>query len=354
MGNEMLELLTRLKEQSDKSRSYNEDQAKQGIVLPILRQLGWDTEDVEEVHPEFSIGQDRIDYALVLEGRPAVFIEAKRPSEDLDNESHEEQLLGYSFRQTVDLAILTNGLTWSFYLPREGGDWRSRKFYTLDITQQHVKDASSRLTELLSKSNIASREALESAKRIFKGKVRKDRIRETLPKAWNKIVLEPDSLLAELLAETTERLCGFKPDEEEAAEFIRQYRDRLKLTPPTTKVVQLPRRRNNDQIGAGEKKKYEKKYELVKDYLIPVVQLMEVERKTHSDAFKSIDKKLNVPPGCARSQCVRGLDFPTTQAFVEAVSSGDIVQIVKKKRPQKIELIERELKPLITRAQSSF
>ena len=77
MGNGMLALLTRLKEQSDKSRSYNEDQAKQGIVLPILRQLGWDTEDVEEVHPEFSVEQRKVDYALVLEGRPAVFIEAK-------------------------------------------------------------------------------------------------------------------------------------------------------------------------------------------------------------------------------------------------------------------------------------
>ena len=89
---------------------------------------------------------------------------------------------------------------------------------------------SSRLTELLSKANTYSGKALESAKRIFKGKVRKDAIRDTLPDAWNKIVGEPDSLLAELLAETTERLCGFKPDEAEAAEFIRQHQDILVLT----------------------------------------------------------------------------------------------------------------------------
>ena len=221
MESGILELLTRLKEQSDKHRSFNEDRTKLGIVLPILRRLGWNTEDVDEVYPEFSVEHRRVDYALVLEGRPAVFIEAKRPSEDLDNESHEEQLLDYSFRQTVGLAVLTNGLSWSFYLPREGDDWRSRKFYTIDITQQDETDASSRLTELLSKANTYSGKALESAKRIFKGKVRKDAIRDTLPDAWNKIVREPDSLLTERLAETTERLCGFKPDEAEAAEFIR-------------------------------------------------------------------------------------------------------------------------------------
>lgn len=347
MGNEMLELLTRLKEQSDKSRSYNEDQAKQGIVLPILRQLGWDTEDVEEVHPEFSIGQDRIDYALVLKGRPAVFIEAKRPSEDLDNENHEEQLLGYSFRQTVDLAILTNGLTWSFYLPREGEDWRSRKFYTLDITQQHIKDASSRLTELLSKSNIASKEALESAKRIFKGKVRKDRIRETLPKAWNKIVLEPDSLLAELLAETTERLCGFKPDEEEAAEFIRQYRDRLKLTPPNPKIVQLPKEENNDPPSSSRERSKQLKCAIM------VIKLMKGDGKTHTKAFQLVAKRRGINSQAVYSACTRVLRFSPqeqfhTQEFVEAVSEDKIIKRLKKKYPQQqqIELIERELKPL--------
>ena len=35
-----------------------------------------------------------------------------------------------------------------------------------------------------------------------------------------------------------------------------------------------------------------------------------------------------------------------TQEFVEAVDSGEIIQRVKKKRPQQIELIERELEPL--------
>ena len=116
---------------------------------------------------------------------------------------------------------------------------------------------------------------------------------------------------------------------------------------------------DDEEKAKGEQKKierrglrrYEKKYELVKDYLIPVVRLMKVEGKTHTEAFQLVDKNLGVPRGCASSQCTRTLRlFPEekfrTQEFVEAVSNGEIVQRAKKKRPQQIELIERELEPL--------
>ena len=103
------------------------------------------------------------------------------------------------------------------------------------------------------------------------------------------------------------------------------------------------------------KKKYEKKYELVKDYLIPVVRLIRVNGKTHAEAFQIIDNNLGFKDtsseGTTRSICIRGLRFFQkenfrTQEFIEAVSNGEIVQRVKKKRPKQIELIKRELEPL--------
>lgn len=45
-------------------------------------------------------------------------------------------------------------------------------------------------------------------------------IKETLPKAWKKIITEPDDLLIELLADTTEKLCGYKPNNEIVEEFL--------------------------------------------------------------------------------------------------------------------------------------
>jgi len=90
MEQELFPFLTRLREeQRSKIAAYNEDQAKQGIILPLLRRLGWDIEDPDEVRPEYSLEQRRVDYALATDRRVAVFIEVKRPSEDLDNANHE-------------------------------------------------------------------------------------------------------------------------------------------------------------------------------------------------------------------------------------------------------------------------
>ena len=98
-------------------------------------------------------------------------------------------------------------------------------------------------------------------------------------------------------------------------------------------------------------RKYEKRNELVRDYLIPVVRLMKVEGKTHTEAFQIVNNKLGLTTGTTSAQCVRGVRlFPEeefhTQEFVEAVESGEIVQRAKQNRPRQIELIERELEPL--------
>ena len=122
-----------------------EEATKQGAVLPILNQLKWNWFNVHEVVPEFSVGTGRIDYCLRINQRNAVFIEVKRTTEDL--ERHEKQLLEYSFEHGVDLAILTNGLIWWFYLPLVGGNWHDRKFFTIDIRQQNPSTASQHFNE---------------------------------------------------------------------------------------------------------------------------------------------------------------------------------------------------------------
>jgi hypothetical protein len=56
---------------------------------------------------------------------------------------------------------------------------------------------------------------------VISGKVVKNYlIKDTLPKAWSKLISEPDELLVELLAEATEKLCGHKPDNSTVENFI--------------------------------------------------------------------------------------------------------------------------------------
>jgi hypothetical protein len=217
---------------------FDEAATKQAIILPLLHDmLGWNTYNIDEVTPEFSVENRRVDYSLRLNNTNEVFLEVKKAGEDL--ERHQEQLLDYSFRQGVELAVLTNGLTFWFYLPTKKGDWKGRKFYTIDIIQQEIHDVAQKFMDLLSRANVQTGKALQIAESIYKGKLKKKVLEETLPEAWNRLISEPDSLLLDLLSGTTEKLCGFKPEINEVTRFLDRHEAQFLLS-PEEEVVQTP------------------------------------------------------------------------------------------------------------------
>lgn len=209
--------------------SFDEAATKQAIVLPVLHFCGWNTYNIQEVTPEYVVEGGKVDYALSDNNSVKVFIEVKKPSEDL--ERHQEQLLFYSFKQGIKLASLTNGISWWFYLPTEEAEWKERKFYAVDIMQQDSTDVASKFLDLLSKPNVLSSRAHQNATSIYKGQQKKRAINDNLPEAWNKLILERNDLLVELIAETTEKLCGFKPENSEVMEFINKNEDLFVLIP---------------------------------------------------------------------------------------------------------------------------
>ena len=196
----------------------DEASIKSGVVLRLLSLLGWNPFDVNEVKPEYTVESKRVDFSLRINSTNKVFIEVKRPNENL--EAHQEQLLAYSFREGVKQAILTNGITWWFYLPLNEGSWEQRRFFTADFFEQDQTAISERLIELLSRHNVASGDALKTAEDLYKGRQKRNILRDVLPKAWHKILNDPDDLLVELLVETTEKLSGFRPEIEEVEKFI--------------------------------------------------------------------------------------------------------------------------------------
>ena len=211
--------------------TLNEAQAKRSVIERILEFLGWDIYNYNEVKLEHGVGTRRVDYALRITGANEVFIEAKKPGEELEN--HQEQLLDYSFKEGVDLAILTNGIAWWFYLPLKKGVWKNRKFYTIDILVQETEVIVKKFGCFLSRENVASGEAVRQAESILERSQRDKIIKERLPEAWNKVIknaVSPDSLLVDLLAETAEEVCGFKLENDEILGFIRSHHEKWLLS----------------------------------------------------------------------------------------------------------------------------
>jgi predicted type IV restriction endonuclease len=205
MREQIIRFLNEIRSNAAKIAAYDEAATKQGLILRLLSLLGWNTFDTDEVRPEYSVEGKHVDYSLAINNTNEVFVEVKRPSQELEN--HEKQLLDYSFHQGVDLAVLTNGLIYWFYLPTAKGAWTKRKFYTIDILAQDPSEVASKFTDVLAKDKVSSGSSIKECRRIYESKLKKTIILETLPEAWNKILGEANSLLADLLSETTERLC---------------------------------------------------------------------------------------------------------------------------------------------------
>lgn len=148
--------------------TFKEARIQLSIILRILNLLDWDI--FREIIPEYGVENRSVDYALQINGDNEVFIEAKNPQENLEN--HQEQLLDYCFREGVELAILTNGIEWWFYLPLKKGTWNDRKFYTINILEQEIEDIVDKFALLLSRQNVASGKAVQNAKSILKSRQR--------------------------------------------------------------------------------------------------------------------------------------------------------------------------------------
>ena len=214
--------------------AMDESATKQGVVLRLLSVAGWDTFDISQVVPEYTVGTRRVDYALRPGTPNAVFIEVKCPGENL--ERHQQQLLEYCFQEGVNLAVLTNGRTWWLYLPLQAGSWEQRRFLTIDIEVQESDIVERRFLEYLSPEMVISGQAVRDAEALVKSQQRAEIIGKTIVTARNQIVETPHELLVDLISETTERICGFKPETELVEQFLAQRIQTLFDAPPEPEV----------------------------------------------------------------------------------------------------------------------
>ena len=199
-------------------RSLDESATKQGVVLRLLSLCGWNQFDLSEVSPEYTVGNRRVDYALMPGSPNAVFIEVKRPSESL--EGHQQQLLEYCFQEGVKLAALTNGRTWWLYLPLQPGSWEQRRFLTIDLESQEPDIVKRRFMEYLSKGMVTSGQAVSDAEDLVQSQQQAESVGKAIVDAWNQIVETPDEILVDLISKTTERFCGFMPERELVEQFL--------------------------------------------------------------------------------------------------------------------------------------
>ncbi len=339
---ELKKLINNLKK-SRNLNSLDEAATKQYIVLNILKILGWDPFNIDEVRPEYSVGKQKVDYALRYRGRNKVFIEVKKVNENL--EKHQEQLLTYSFKEGIKLAVLTNGISWWFYLPLHEGNWEQRKFFTIEIYDQPTEEIVEKFISFLLKDNVITDEAIKNAENLYKSKQKFILIKETLPKAFEKMISEPDQKLVELLAEKVEKICGYKPSERTVENYLAEietnFNKNLRVSVAKQEISKkstIEKNTINEKISYTNRKIssfiFKNKFYEVNSWKEFLIKIIEILVQDHKNEFeKVLELKGKKRPYFSENK--KDLRIPyrikNTKVYVETnLSANAIVAIIKK------------------------
>ena len=145
-----------------------EEATKNALVLPFLQSLGYNIFDPTEVVPEFvaDVGQkkgEKVDYAIMKDGKPILLIECKFSSAELTNENA-TQLYRYFISTPARFAILTNGLVYKLFSDLdEQNRMDSKPFMEFDISE----DITTQIAETLktfSKEGFSIEQSIDVAR----------------------------------------------------------------------------------------------------------------------------------------------------------------------------------------------
>ena len=204
----------------ENARRLNERTAQTAIVFPLLRALGWDTTDPDEVVQEHPVGGHLKGYAdivLMSRGKPLVLVETKAPEKGrLDVEKNLRQMFDYCKMLQTELGVLSNGIEWHFYLvgPQSANPALSDR---IDLIGDDSDICANKLQQMLSRDKVSDAGAQTFARKAY--------IRRMIAKEWRKLLENGDSRIVSRLRTVVKEALVVKVSKADLAgieEFVRQ------------------------------------------------------------------------------------------------------------------------------------
>jgi hypothetical protein len=131
-----------------KNMIQTEEATKNAMVMPFIQILGYNVFDPLEVTPELvsDVGTkkgEKVDYAILQDGKPIILFECKKAGGDL-NINHAGQLFRYFHVTAARFGVLTNGLLYRFFTDTEQPNKMDEKpffeFNILDFKERDVEE----------------------------------------------------------------------------------------------------------------------------------------------------------------------------------------------------------------------
>ena len=149
--------------------STNEARTRSYLVDPFIGALGYNVFDPTEVVPEYTADfgtkrGEKVDYAIMREGKPIILIEAKKARASLSI-GEASQIFRYYATTEARFGILTNGVKYQFYTDLEKRNIMDRQPFLiidmLNLDERLVKEL-----EGFTKANFDAERILSSAKEL--------------------------------------------------------------------------------------------------------------------------------------------------------------------------------------------
>jgi len=139
-------------------KDMNEQNTKAALIDPVLRALGWDVGNLEEVLQEYKRkSHDKpIDYAMMLLRMPKLFLEAKALGQSLDIPKWANQIMGYAAVGGVKWVVLTNGDDYRIYNSCVAVPIEQKLFRSVRVSNEH--SPTEKTLALLAKDGIRENE----------------------------------------------------------------------------------------------------------------------------------------------------------------------------------------------------
>lgn len=142
------------KRHMERTPQMNEQNTKAKLITPLLELLGWDIHTDIELEYPVRVGSStvRVDYALMLNGKPVVLVEAKGFDTDI-GPSQAEQVISYGRLQSVKWAIITNGKDLRILNTQPGNKYEQCLFKKLTVNEYLANIG---VLKLLSKDGVSN------------------------------------------------------------------------------------------------------------------------------------------------------------------------------------------------------